>query len=94
MAISYLNFVMSPPDGCEFGVMWHEHDFGEYPSLGLYWGEPLSDAPWNFIHKCEVLLERFNEAISWHEIDPEAISDDLEDFEEEEEEVDDNDEYT
>lgn len=25
-----------PPEGCEVGVMYHEHDMGEYATVGLY----------------------------------------------------------
>lgn len=82
MALAYLNFIMPPPDGCEFGIMWHEHELGDYPSVGLYWGSPQNDAPWGFINKCEVILERFDDAISWSEIEPDAISEEL-DFDEE-----------
>ena len=87
MALSYLNFVMPPPKGCEFDIMWHEHELGEYPSLGLYWGAGHNDAPWDFISKCEKILERFDEAISWSDIDPDAIADIL-DYEEEEDDDD------
>ncbi len=34
MAIDYLGHVLEdPPAGCELGIMWHEHDLGEYLSV-------------------------------------------------------------
>ncbi len=34
MAISYLKFILGDsPEGCELGVMWHEHELGDYPSV-------------------------------------------------------------
>ena len=78
-ALSYLNFVMpQPPEGCELGIMWHEYELGDYPSIGLQWDFPLDDPPWDYINKCENILKRFNDAIDWSEIDPDAVYEDLE----------------
>ncbi len=79
LALSYLNFIMgTPPKGCELGIMWHEHELGDYPSVGLNWDFPQSEPPWKFINRCETLLERFDEAVSWSEIDPDAIAEEYE----------------
>ncbi len=79
MAILYLNFVVEePPDGCELGIMWHEHDLGEYPSIGVHWEHPQSEPPWRYIRKCEIALSKFDEAIEWFDISPDEIESDLE----------------
>ena len=54
-----------PPPGCKLDVMWHEHELGSYPSLGV-WSE--YDQPWDYINSCERALEVFDEAVSWHEL--------------------------
>ncbi len=58
--------------------MWHEHELGDYPSVGVYFDY---DAPWDFIHRCESALERFDSGVSWTDIQPQEEYDD--DFEEE-----------
>jgi len=79
LALSYLNFIMgTAPEGCELGIMWHEHELGDYPSVGLHWDFPQSEPPCNFINTCETLLERFGDAVSWSEIDPDAIAEVIE----------------
>lgn len=52
MGINYLKHVCGPPPpGCELEVMWHEHDLGEYPSIGLYWDASVQyDVPWVLIY--------------------------------------------
>ncbi len=78
LALSYLRFVMPPPpDGCELGIMWHEHELGDYPSIGLNWDFPQRDIPWNYVNKCETLLSRFDDAVDWSSIDPDAIYEEL-----------------
>ena len=77
LAVSYLEFSCGePPLGTKIGVMWHEHELGEYPSVGIYFDY---DAPWDFIHQCESALERFDSAVSWPDIQPpEGIEDEFE----------------
>lgn len=73
LAISYLNFVIgSVPAGCELGIMWQEHELGDYPSIGLHWDYPQIEPPWDIINKCEILIERFDDAVNWSEVEPEA----------------------
>jgi len=77
LALSYLNFVVGmAPEGCELGIMWHEHELGDYPSIGLFWDYPQNGPPWKFINKCERLLERFDAAVNWSEIKPDAMDED------------------
>ncbi len=79
MAIDYLDFVLrDPPNGCELGIMWHEHDLGEYPSVGVHWDFPQSEPPWTYIRKCEIALSKFDEAVEWFDISPGEIDADLE----------------
>ena len=85
LGLSYLNFIVGVvPEGCDLGIMWHEHELGDYPSIGIYWDFPQSDPPWTLINRCETLLERFDEAVSWSEIDPDAIAEDIEEDSDEE----------
>ena len=39
---------------------------------------PVSE-PWQYINKAEALLERFNDAVQWSQIEPAAVLDDDED---------------
>lgn len=55
----------SPPEGCDLDVMWHDHELGSYPSLGL-WSE--WSHPWDYFHKCERALEQFDSAVQWSDI--------------------------
>lgn len=73
------------PAGSKLDVMWHDHDFGSYPSLGV-WSE--YDHPWDYINSCERALEVFDNAVSWDKLQEhleEGIQeDDLEEDEDEE----------
>jgi len=85
LALSYLNFIMgSAPEGCELGIMWHDHELGNYPSVGLHWDYPQCEPPWKFINTCEALLERFDEAVSWFDIDPDVVAEKIEEYRDDE----------
>lgn len=74
IAISYLKFSCgNPPAGSKMGVMWHEHELGDYPSLGIYFDY---DDPWDYIRRCESALECFDAAVSWSDIQPSEEIDD------------------
>ena len=75
MGIAYLRYVCGAPlPGCELGIMWHEHELSDYPSIGLLWEYPeQTDVPWEYVSRCETALRIFDEAISWSEIDPTTI---------------------
>ena len=82
MAVSYLKFILGdPPEGCELGIMWHEHELGDYPSVGVHWDSPQSDAPWEYINKCETLLMKFDEAVNWYDISPDRVYEDIDELE-------------
>lgn len=71
MAVRYLTMALGdPPAGCELGVMWHDHDLGSYPSVGVFWDCPADDAPWEYVNRAEELLDRFNDAVDWGSLYP------------------------
>ncbi len=74
-SIAYIKAILGdPPAGWELGIEWHDHDLGSYPTIGVYSDLPLME-PWNYIHKAEALLEKFNDAVSWSEIHPFSVLD-------------------
>lgn len=71
LGIKFLElFVGDPPEDCELGLMWHEHDYGPYPTIGLTWevGE-LGTPEWKYIARCENALSSFDDAIDWADLD-------------------------
>jgi hypothetical protein len=75
-----------PPLGCNLDIMHHEHELGEYPSLGVWYEY---EQPSDYIIRCELSLDVINDAISWDELqkhfyDSEDIeNDDIDDYEDE-----------
>lgn len=66
LAKQYVLFVCGdPPEGSKLGVMWHDHELGSYPSLGV-WTE--YDPPWDYINACERALEIFDESTEWYQL--------------------------
>ena len=66
LALFYLRFACGPPPpGCELGIMWHEHELGEYPSIGIQYEQ----WPEQYAGRCAATLERFDEAVSWGDIE-------------------------
>lgn len=83
MAKNYINFVCSEStNGTRLGIMWNEHDLGNYPSLGIWYEY---EEPWEYINACEETLDVFNDSVSWvklkkhFKIQKEIKSGDLED---------------
>lgn len=66
LAKKYIELVCGEtPVGSHLDVMWHDHDLGSYPSLGVWSdGEP----PWHYVHACERALEVFDNSVSWYDI--------------------------
>lgn len=58
-----------PPQGCELGVFWRDHDYGAYPSLGMYREYDTLDAN-KYWSACEAALGKFESAIDWSAIKP------------------------
>lgn len=87
LAKQYVLFVCGdPPEGSKLGVMWHDHELGSYPSLGV-WTE--FDPPWDYINACERALEVFDESTEWYQLKqhwensfPDQEADEAEDDEE------------
>ncbi len=66
MAKSYIDFVCADtPDNGKLEIMWHDHELGNYPSLGV-WYE--FEEPCEYIRACEDALDIFNESVSWSEL--------------------------
>ncbi|MBI3800303.1 MAG: hypothetical protein HY268_25430 [Deltaproteobacteria bacterium] len=66
LAKKYVEFVCGDaPPGSKLDIMWHDHELGSYPSLGV-WFE--YDPPWDYLNSCERALEVFDDAVSWHEL--------------------------
>jgi hypothetical protein len=64
----------SPPDECELGTFWQDHDLGSYPSFGLYREYDTWESD-RYFSKCEIALEKFNSAVNWYAIEPEFDED-------------------
>lgn len=71
LGICYLKAVLGPPPKrCKLEVIWHEHELGDYPSIGLTWNQgELGERERNYIARCDVALSIFNEAVDWSAID-------------------------
>jgi hypothetical protein len=66
LAKQYVLFVCGdPPEGGKLDVMWHDHELGSYPSLGV-WSE--FDPPWDYINACERALEIIDESTEWYQL--------------------------
>ena len=78
MGIVYLRHVCGePPDGCALDILWHDHEIGSYPTIALHWDNPQTDAPWEYISRCETALDAFNAAVSWSNINPATVQESL-----------------
>lgn len=73
-----------PPPGVALDVVFHDHELGSYPDLGI-WYE--CNAPYDYIRRCEHALEVFNGAVAWSDL--EAHLEELAAAEEEREDDDD-----
>ena len=63
LARTFVVFVCGePPANSKLDIMWHEHELGHYPSLGV-WSE--YEHPWDYINSCERAIEVFDDAVSW-----------------------------
>jgi hypothetical protein len=58
-----------PPVRYNLEILWHEHELGEYATIGITWDGP-GDAPWDYISRAEDALQRFDQAVSWSELAP------------------------
>jgi len=83
LGIQYLKLVCGEvPKGCELGIMCEEFDgmevgeIVELPSgVGLSWDSTkISNAPWEYVSRCQTALSIFHEAVDWFAIHPEAVN--------------------
>lgn len=67
LARNYVHFVCcdGPDDTVKLGIMWRDHDLGEYPSLGVWYED---EEPSAYIRACEDALDAFNQAVSWADL--------------------------
>jgi hypothetical protein len=66
VALQYVSLVCGEPTGgTRLKIMWHEHDLGTYPSLGVYYE---GDPPWDYINRCEAALTTLNNSVSWYDL--------------------------
>jgi hypothetical protein len=79
-----------PPPGCKVGLMSHEHEGGDYVTVGLYWDPgQTEDAPWDYLARAERALQTFDDAVDWSRL---AVEEEEEEEEEEDDDDDDDDE--
>ncbi|PKO44196.1 MAG: hypothetical protein CVU29_10140 [Betaproteobacteria bacterium HGW-Betaproteobacteria-22] len=89
LAKKYIELVCgNAPEGSKLDVMWNDHEFGSYPTLGV-WSD--YNQPWDYINRCEHALEVFDNAVSWDKLRG-YLND--EDDDEDAEEGDDDTEYS
>lgn len=63
LAKNYVLFVCGqPPDDSKLEIMWHEHELGDHPSLGIWYDK---EEPCGYIRACEDALDAFNSHVSW-----------------------------
>ena len=60
LAVTHLKKICGdPPPEMELEIVWREHDYGDYPVIGLVWEDPMRGAPWNYIAMCESELTAY-----------------------------------
>jgi len=60
LAVKHLKKICGdPPPEMELEIVWREHDYGNYPVIGLVWEGPMRGAPWNYIARCEAALTAY-----------------------------------
>ncbi len=70
MAICYIRHACGgPPPGYKLQILWHEHDLGEYATVGINWNGPY-EAPSDYISRAEDALERLDQAVAWSDLAP------------------------
>jgi hypothetical protein len=63
LAKNYVQFVCGqPPEDSKLEVMWHEHELGDYPSLGVWYD---MEEPCEYIAAAEDALDAFNKYVLW-----------------------------
>ena len=68
LAKSYVSLVCgNPPPETALEVIWHDHDLGQYPSLGVtsVWRSLEVE---DYIRRSELALQEFDGAIDWRRL--------------------------
>ena len=66
LAQNYIQFVCGlPPDDSKLEIIWHDHELGNYPSLGVWYD---LEEPYEYIRACEEVLDVFDKFVSWSEL--------------------------
>jgi len=50
-----------PPEEMELEVQWQEHELGSYPLIVLLWEDGMRGAPWDYIARCQEVLEDYED---------------------------------
>ena len=84
LARSYVDVVCKPaPENTWIEVIWHDHDLGRYPSLGVVSDHFTNDATDLYVSRAEAALEAFDDAVDWSRLKalyyPDSDDDDLSD---------------
>ena len=60
IAIKHLKKVCGEPSPkMELEVQWQEHELREYPTIVLTWKDAMSNAPSEYLEKCEQALTEY-----------------------------------
>mgnify|MGYP001600711646 CR=1 FL=1 len=74
IAISYLKLICGdPPLGCKLDLTMREHELGDYPIIGLWWGDPPYNdylPPMDYVVKCQNVCSVFCDSVNWADINP------------------------
>lgn len=67
LGIAFLtSYVGAPPPGCRLEIVYHEHELGEYATIGLCWDAgTLGPEEWQYYRSCERALFVFGQAVDW-----------------------------
>jgi len=61
LAIKHVKKVCGEPrPETEFGIVWQEHELGNYPVVGLTWEDPYRGTPWKYIEISSAKMEYFS----------------------------------
>lgn len=60
LGIAFLRRACPLPEGYSYEVIWHDHESGLYPDIGMAGDGPLPD-PWEWIAKAQEELARFDD---------------------------------
>lgn len=67
LGIAFLTtYVGEPPPGCRLQIVEHDHELGEYGTIGLCWDiGSLGENEWRYYRRCERALSQLDAAVNW-----------------------------